>query len=175
MSGSGISWAICKSAPRSRQITTPAPHNSVFYRPDALPATQPTASKHWRDSRPYKPNSTNLLPFFLELVEKEDRENMADTGALVKWPLNGSSNTSYSSANCLSLTYMCSFLQTQRTYKQLNISRHLPMIITIILQFIWHHKAESKLFMPTLQCQYPHRCRRWHNNLCAKLLWTIHC
>jgi len=46
--GSGISWAICKSAPRSRQITMPAPHCSVFYRPDALPASQPTASKHWR-------------------------------------------------------------------------------------------------------------------------------
>ena len=42
-SGSGISWAICKSAPRSRQITTPAPNHSVFYRPDALPAAQPTA------------------------------------------------------------------------------------------------------------------------------------
>jgi len=48
VSGSGISWAICKSEPRSRQITTPAPHRSVFYRPDALPAAQPTASKHWR-------------------------------------------------------------------------------------------------------------------------------
>ena len=48
MSGSGISWAICKSAPCSRQITTPLPHHSVFYRPDALPAAQPTASKHWR-------------------------------------------------------------------------------------------------------------------------------
>ena len=47
MSGSGISWAICKSAPRSRQITTPAPHHSVFYRPYALPAAQPTASKHY--------------------------------------------------------------------------------------------------------------------------------
>ena len=35
MSGSVISWATCKSAPRSRQITTPAPHHSVFY-------------KHWR-------------------------------------------------------------------------------------------------------------------------------
>jgi len=49
VSGSGISWAICNSAPRSRQITTPAPHDSIFYRPDALPAAQPTASKHWRD------------------------------------------------------------------------------------------------------------------------------
>ena len=48
VSGTGISWAICKSAPCSRQITTPAPHHSVFYRPDALPAAQPTASKHWR-------------------------------------------------------------------------------------------------------------------------------
>ena len=48
MSGSGISWNICTTAPRSRQITTPAPHRSVFYRPDALPAAQPTASKHWR-------------------------------------------------------------------------------------------------------------------------------
>ena len=48
VSGSGISWAVCKSAPRSRQITMPAPHHSIFYRPDALPAAQPTASKHWR-------------------------------------------------------------------------------------------------------------------------------
>ena len=48
-SGSGISWAISKSAKsRSRQITVPAPHHSVFYRPDAIPAAQPTASKHWR-------------------------------------------------------------------------------------------------------------------------------
>ena len=42
VSGSGISWAICKSEPRSRQITTPAPHRSVFYRPDAVLAAQTT-------------------------------------------------------------------------------------------------------------------------------------
>jgi len=48
VSGSGISWAICKSAPCSIQITMPAPHYSVLYRPDALPPAQPTASKHWR-------------------------------------------------------------------------------------------------------------------------------
>jgi len=30
VSGSGISWARCKSAPCSRQTTTPAPHYSVF-------------------------------------------------------------------------------------------------------------------------------------------------
>jgi len=46
VSGSGISWPVCKSAPLSRQITTPAPRHSVFYRPDALPVAQITTSKH---------------------------------------------------------------------------------------------------------------------------------
>ena len=46
MSGSGIRWAICKSVPR--YITMPASHHSVFFRPDAFSATQPTASEHWR-------------------------------------------------------------------------------------------------------------------------------
>jgi len=41
-------WAICKSALRPRQITMPALHHLVFYRPDGLPATHPTASRHWR-------------------------------------------------------------------------------------------------------------------------------
>jgi len=46
VSGSGICLAICKSASRPRQITMPSSHHSVLYRPDALPAAQPTASKH---------------------------------------------------------------------------------------------------------------------------------
>ena len=61
VSGSGISWAICKSASRSRQITTSAPHHSVFYRPDALPAAQPTASKHWRQMPPDRTHIWNRL------------------------------------------------------------------------------------------------------------------
>ena len=48
VNGSGISWAICKSAPRPRQTTTPTAHYSVFYMLDALPAAQPTVWKHWR-------------------------------------------------------------------------------------------------------------------------------
>ena len=46
VSGSDVSRAICKSAPCPRQMTTPAPHHLVFYRPDALLPPQPTASKH---------------------------------------------------------------------------------------------------------------------------------
>jgi len=43
VSGSGISWAICKSAPHSRQITTPAPHYSVFLQA-GCPSCRPTNS-----------------------------------------------------------------------------------------------------------------------------------
>jgi len=48
VSGIGISWAICKSASCSRQVTPPAPHHSVCYTPDSLRAARPAASKHWR-------------------------------------------------------------------------------------------------------------------------------
>ena len=43
VSGSGISWAICKSAPRSRQIATPAPHHSSFLQA-GRPSCRPTNS-----------------------------------------------------------------------------------------------------------------------------------
>ena len=47
VSGSGISWAICKSAPRSRQIIMPAPHHSVFTgRMPFLPPNQEHQSTH---------------------------------------------------------------------------------------------------------------------------------
>jgi len=43
VSGSGISWVICKSAPCSRQITMPAPHHSVFLQA-RYPSCHPTNS-----------------------------------------------------------------------------------------------------------------------------------
>jgi len=43
VSGSGISWDICKSATRSRQITMPAPHHSVFLQ-SGCPSSHPTNS-----------------------------------------------------------------------------------------------------------------------------------
>ena len=52
VSGSGISWAICKCAPCSRQTTTPAPHRSSFLQA-GCPSCRPTNSvkalkaKHW--------------------------------------------------------------------------------------------------------------------------------
>ena len=40
---SGICWTICKSAPRSNQITTPVPHHSVFLLA-GCPSCRPTNS-----------------------------------------------------------------------------------------------------------------------------------
>jgi len=48
VSSGGISWAICKSAPRSRQTTTPAPHHSVFYRRMPFRPPNQQRQKHWR-------------------------------------------------------------------------------------------------------------------------------
>jgi len=79
VSGSGISWDVCKSATCSRQITTPAPHHSVFYRPDALPAAQPTVSKHWRQMAKHritrrKPHDSSGTRFFIPKISaKFDR------------------------------------------------------------------------------------------------------
>jgi len=42
-SGSGISRAICKSTPRSRQTTMPAPHHSVFT--DRMPFLPPNQQR----------------------------------------------------------------------------------------------------------------------------------
>jgi len=81
VSGSGISWAICESAPCSRQITTPASRHSVFYRSDALSAAQPTASKHWRHNKrmtetvtkwcPGKTVKINMPSFFCRHVSED--------------------------------------------------------------------------------------------------------
>ena len=50
VSGSGIRWAICKSAPRLRQITMPAPHHSDFTgRMPFLPTNQQHQSTEGND------------------------------------------------------------------------------------------------------------------------------
>jgi len=64
--GSGISWTICKLfAPHSRHIIIPAPHHSIFYRPDALPVAIPTVSKHWRQHNLHRWLLLNFLPFLI--------------------------------------------------------------------------------------------------------------
>jgi len=63
VSGSGISWDICKSAPRSRQITTPVPHHSVFTgRMPFLPTNQQRQSTEVDETHSHmKPALTSAI------------------------------------------------------------------------------------------------------------------
>jgi len=53
MSGIGISWAICKSASHSRQITTLVPHHTVFFT-DRMPFLPP--NQQHQSTEPVKEN-----------------------------------------------------------------------------------------------------------------------
>ena len=62
-SGSGISWAICKSAPRFGQITTPAPHRCFLQAgcPSCRPANSVKVLKAVFSSEQVEKEPTNQL------------------------------------------------------------------------------------------------------------------
>ena len=69
MSGSGISWAICKSAPRSRQITMPAPHRCVFTgRMPFLPPSQQRQSTEGNNNNINNNNKKKKIDKYSELA-----------------------------------------------------------------------------------------------------------
>jgi len=53
VSGSDISWAICKSAPRSRQIAMPVPHHSSFFT-GGMPFRLPNQQCHSTEGKKLK-------------------------------------------------------------------------------------------------------------------------
>ena len=60
MSDNGISWAICKAAPRSRQITMPVPHHSFFTgRMPFLPPNQQHQSTEGNQHSEHNTNSNH--------------------------------------------------------------------------------------------------------------------
>ena len=70
VSGCGISWDICKSAPCSRQITMPAPHCSVFTgRMPFLPPNQQCQSTEGKTSC-WLWNNKSLWCFILGILLK---------------------------------------------------------------------------------------------------------
>ena len=82
VSGSGISWAICRSAPSSRQITTPAPHHSVFLQA-GCPSCRLTNSVKALKATKHHPNTGKIfwskVSRFRSYSEKGKRQmNMID-------------------------------------------------------------------------------------------------
>ena len=114
VSGSGISWGICKSAPRSRQITTPAPHHSVST--GRMPSCRPTNSVKalkaflMHVSYDAKIQYPQIFNFTLELGKAEQRKIKKRKIISRKvWVLNGqvgyagqSSISVFLQAGCLS-------------------------------------------------------------------------
>ena len=81
VSGSGISWAICKSASRSRQITMPIPHHSSFFtgRMPFLPPNQQRQSTEGTIGRPkqlFSPSVWAYQSIFLDCVGWRCRPSM---------------------------------------------------------------------------------------------------
>jgi len=56
--------------PYSRQITTPIPHHSIFYRPDALSDAQPTVS--------VKVLKTNTIAWTSKLIQNALKTALCD-------------------------------------------------------------------------------------------------
>jgi len=77
VSGSGISWAICKSAPRPRQITTLASHHSVFigWMP-FLPPNQQRQSTEGKTLATLFTTAMNFLLFSTVYNSSGSRSNM---------------------------------------------------------------------------------------------------
>ena len=72
VSGRGISWTVCKSAPRSRQITMSAPHHSLYWSDkeqkikNIIRTNGSTSSLAWkRYSPPLLSLSRNTFGFFV--------------------------------------------------------------------------------------------------------------
>jgi len=76
VSGSGISWAISKTAPCSRQTTTPAPHHSVYsvFLQAGCPSCRPTYIFN-------KNKKVNTCIFKLSTASN-DRQNLSDIWVL---------------------------------------------------------------------------------------------
>jgi len=62
-----LDYGSCKSCKAAVKSSPPTNQHPVFYRPDALPVTQPTVSKHWKEK--YHIPWTCLLQAHLEVFQ----------------------------------------------------------------------------------------------------------
>jgi len=85
VSGSGISWVICKSAPWPRHITTPASHHLVFLQ-TGCPSCRPTNSVTALKARYFSTllflfghSRNNIIPVILSIhpIPVDDKLMMA--------------------------------------------------------------------------------------------------
>ena len=123
VSGSGISWAIRKSAFRSRLITTPAPHHSSFLQagcPSCRPSNSVKALKHYQGN---KDKTCSVLYFCYRQKVTERRRTKQAAGD--KQVVNRESECDPDSTSDMPAT-----LHNQHSY---NTTSNTPMILTCII------------------------------------------
>ena len=168
MSGSGISWAICKSAPCSRQVTTPAPHHSGFYRPDALPAAQPTASKHWRQMVDILVDNSLFVYFASAAVAVDSSHMPASTPAL--WS-RFSPHSNFVNGHVSTMWFVvCHWPQSQEGDRyRYDISWFMIFAVAFV---IFHPFAQKPPWTDLHQIWRCHGCHR-HNHLYQIFWWSV--
>jgi len=110
--------------PRCRQITTPTPHHSIFYRPDALPDAKPIVSKHWRlyislEKKPTTAISATVWMTNLHKIWHNDAERVCELHAVKR-----------------------SNFKNPRRILQTETSRYLPMIQNRPAMICWIFKGK---------------------------------
>ena len=73
VSGSGISWTICKSAPRFRQMSTPAPDHSVFFT-NWMPFLPPNQQRQSTEGNSVKSQSESI-----RMTKDRDKADIKDS------------------------------------------------------------------------------------------------
>ena len=159
MSGSGISWAICKSASRSRLITMPAPHHSSFLQAEC-PSCRPTNSIKTLKARIYI--KLNRLVFFY-LLDSPLMQPLSRSSLVFLFVLDPQLHTPYiSSPN--------HHLFAAHAHTNAACSTAIPMHAFIMTSFIMssvEHKA--RIWGGQYESTWHNRC--WKVCL-AKSCWT---
>ena len=140
VSDSGISWAICKSAPRSRQITMPAPHHSVFTgRMPFLPPNQQRQSTgkcavKWISKIPPHLAYIATLPCETLMSATQAIDNKLRGSVATYWRCDGVANNQIRRGLLLSLSvnFLCKSVSIWQSYKNKRVClvhflRHLAL------------------------------------------------
>ena len=179
--GSGISWTICKSAPRPRQMTTPASHHSIFrlahlvWEPSVLVAasvvcrlsrvrSRKLREIHAKFRRPYRklgsPSKNTTSDFAPELAKYPQK------GAAVPKIVQNSVR-----AYCLALLSDAACLQAGcPSWRQTNSVRALKVIKALLLVcFVGHNLVGISAVLLVLLKKNIRRWRLFRHLLSALL------
>ena len=124
MSGSGISWDICKSAPRSRQITMPATHRSVFT--GWMPFLPPNQQRQSTEGKSAQSLGTKWPSYVAELLQTTDNTFKWTVSRqydlLVPWTTVKHSEWALGSQHCCSQTHVKHITKPCRNWSKTEIS-----------------------------------------------------